>query len=235
MAKAPTKKYKPQYIQLPYGFLADDDNYGLRQLIRENGLWPLSVYTIILESMGGYADKGFTMSYEEMSIALREKGCMVNDPKETIDGYLLPLIEAGVISKIWFWDCDLEIEEQRYAIRGAVPPAAAAYDAWLSKCINPRKCTPEEKAQLKAYREAINKAKSEVNRIYRREDHFNALIDQELAKAPTVMDQEAVRLWRAELATDKERKKEFLRTIKSNEANINRLITLKGDISDDFD
>ena len=142
MAKAPTKKYKPQYIQLPYGFLADDDNYGLRQLIRENGLWPLSVYTIILETMGGYADKGFTMSYEEMSIALREKGCMVNDPKETIDGYLLPLIEAGVISKIWFWDCDLEIEEQRYAIRGAVPPAAAAYDAWLSKCINPRKCTP---------------------------------------------------------------------------------------------
>ena len=141
-------------------------------------------YTIILETMGGYADKGFTMSYEEMSIALREKGCMVNDPKETIDGYLLPLIEAGVISQIWFWDCDLEIEEQRYAIRGAVPPAVAAYDAWLSKCINPRKCTPEEKAQLKAYREAINKAKSEVNRIYRREDHFNALIDQELAKAP---------------------------------------------------
>jgi hypothetical protein len=49
------------------------------------------------------------------------------------------------------------------------------------------------------------------------------------------MDQEAVRLWRAELAADKERKKEFLRTIKSNEANINRFITLKGDISDDFD
>lgn len=70
MEQVLSKKYRPEYTQLPYGFL--NDNSSLHKIVRKEGPMALAMYIVIQDKMAKHSDEDFTLSMDELVEEIQE-------------------------------------------------------------------------------------------------------------------------------------------------------------------
>lgn len=138
------RRYKPEFTQLPFGFV--NTHSGLQKLIRTTGPNVLAVYIVIQDKMAGRSDDNFTLSRNELIDDIRETLHLHDLSDDEVFALIKPLIEANILDERVIPDRYTDTEECRYCIAPVCEALEDARDAWITKCINPTKSSKEEKA-----------------------------------------------------------------------------------------
>lgn len=147
MSLIPGKRYRPEFTQLPYGFV--NDNTALQTLIREKGLEYLSMYIAIQDRMANHTEEDFTLSYREAIAEPKAYLQLFSKEDAAIKVWLDDLIEADIVEERVFVNPYTDLEETRYCIPAAADTLEVLRDAYFSKVINPLKMPKPDKDKLK--------------------------------------------------------------------------------------
>ena len=171
------RRYKPEFTQLPYGFV--NTHSGLQKLIRTTGPNVLAVYIVIQDKMAGRSDDNFTLSRNELIDDIRETLHLHDLSDDEVFGLIKPLIEANILDERVIPDRYTDTEECRYCIAPVCEALEDARDAWISKCINPTKSSKEEKAAFKELQAKVNACRKEIRNLVATKKRHNILMKQE--------------------------------------------------------
>lgn len=167
------KKYRPEYTQLPFGFLYNDAD--LQALVREKGLNYLAVYIAIQDRMANHPEEDFTLSYKELLVeteSFLQQYAKVDDSLKRI---LDDMIAAGIVESRMYVSPFTEKECQRYCIPSVADSLEHSREAWMTKVTNRLSTSKVDKAMLKQVQDEIKEIKRKISKLnaakrnYRRE------------------------------------------------------------------
>ena len=161
----PGKRYRPEFTQLPFGFI--NDNTDLQTIIREKGLQYLAMYIAIQDRMANHTEDDFTLSYREAIAETKAFLQQFSKGDAEIKILLDDLIEVGIVVRRDIVNEYTNTVEQRYCIPSVADTLEASRESWYSKIINPIK-------QGKVDKDKVNKERKELKKI---EDDIRAQRD----------------------------------------------------------
>ena len=176
------KRYEPEYTQLPYKFI--DKNISLRKLIRTKGCTYLAYYIAIQDSMASHVEEEFTLSFDEMIDAIREELCLYSSTDDEITEWLNVLIATDVVKQKYFIDAYDESETERYFIPSVAEALQEAYEAWITKCINPSKLSKEDKAKIAELRQKNREIDKAIRNLASQRNRDEAMLDLIINEKP---------------------------------------------------
>lgn len=229
MNQTSTKKYEPEFTQLPFKFI--DKNMNLRKLIRTKGPCYLSYYIAIQDNMAGHPEESFTLSHSELIDAIRETLFLFSVEDDEIIGWINELLSADVIEKRYLMNPENAQEVERYCIASVVDALEEAKTAWITKCVNPSKLPKEDKARIATLREKVRETDKAIRELARRRRGLEARLDIELDKKP--IDENEVKIIRAEMDACRRKNAELYREKMVNESAINKIKSTKGELIDE--
>lgn len=178
MEQVLSKKYRPEYTQLPYGFL--NDNSSLHKIVRKEGPMALAMYIVIQDKMAKHSDEDFTLSMDELVEEIQETLFLYDKPTENIECWIQTFIEAGVLEERKIVIRTTDVEEKRYCLPLVADTLVDSRQAWISKCINPLKLPKEEKTKLKDYQEKVNAIRKEIRLMLAAKRRYRNQLSREL-------------------------------------------------------
>lgn len=173
------KKYRPEYTQLPYGFL--NDNSALHKIVRKEGPAALAIYIVIQDKMAKHSDEDFTLSMEELVEEIQETLFLYDEPVEDIQHWLEAFKEAGILEERKIVIRTTDVEETRYCLPLVADTLVDARQAWISKCINPMKIPKEDKSRLKEQQEKVNALRKQIRLLLAAKRRCRDQLSRELA------------------------------------------------------
>ncbi len=176
------RKYEPEYTQLPFKFI--DKNISLRKLIRTKGCTYLAYYIAIQDSMAAHVEEEFTLSFDEMIDAIREELCLYSSTDDEITEWLNVLIATDVVKQKYFIDAYDESETERYFIPSVAEALQEAYEAWITKCINPSKLSKEDKAKIAELRQKNREIDKAIRNLASQRNRDEAMLDLIINEKP---------------------------------------------------
>ena len=176
------RKYEPEYTQLPFKFI--DKNISLRKLIRTKGCTYLAYYIAIQDSMASHVEEEFTLSFDEMIDAIREELCLYSSTDDEITEWLNVLIATDVVKQKYFIDAYDESETERYFIPSVAEALQEAYEAWITKCINPSKLSKEDKAKIAELRQKNREIDKAIRNLASQRNRDEAMLDLIINEKP---------------------------------------------------
>ncbi len=176
------KRYEPEYTQLPFKFI--DKNISLRKLIRTKGCTYLAYYIAIQDSMAAHVEEEFTLSFDEMIDAIREELCLYSSTDDEITEWLNVLIATDVVKQKYFIDAYDESETERYFIPSVAEALQEAYEAWITKCINPSKLSKEDKAKIAELRQKNREIDKAIRNLASQRNRDEAMLDLIINEKP---------------------------------------------------
>ena len=180
MNPIPSKRYRPEFTQLPYGFL--NDNTALQTLIRTKGLQYLAMYIAIQDRMANHTEEDFTLSREEAIGESKANLQLYSTSDEEIGKWFQDLVDANLIESRVFVNPFTDREEERYCIPAVAETLELLREAWFTKVINPLKIPKPDKDQLKSVQEEVNKVKKEIRIINAKKQNYRRELSRELDK-----------------------------------------------------
>ena len=174
------KRYRPEFTQLPYGFV--NDNIALQKLMRTKGLQYLALYIAIQDRMANHTEEDFTLSYEDLVAETQSFLHIYSTSEEEIEGWLNDLIDVNIVESRVYVNPFTDIQEERYCIASVADALEQTREAWISKIINPLKISKEDKEQLKCLTKSMNDIRKQIRLRNTAKQQHHKMLNIELAK-----------------------------------------------------
>ena len=172
------KRYRPEFTQLPYGFV--NDNVALQRLMRtENGLAYFSMYIAIQDRMANHSDEDFTLSFDELIFETQSFLQLYTTPVDIIEGWINDLIEANIVEVVIFVNPFTDKDEERYCISSVVEILQTTRDAWITKITNPMKLDEEKRIRLNALNVEASEIQKKIGNVRSKKRTLNSELKKE--------------------------------------------------------
>ena len=134
--------------------------------------------------MASHVEEEFTLSFDEMIDAIREELCLYSSTDDEITEWLNVLIATDVVKQKYFIDAYDESETERYFIPSVAEALQEAYEAWITKCINPSKLSKEDKAKIAELRQKNREIDKAIRNLASQRNRDEAMLDLIINEKP---------------------------------------------------
>ena len=213
------KTYKPEYTQLPLGFV--NNNAALQKLIRIKGISVLAYYVVIQDKMATHSEEDFTISKEELIDDIRETLCMYDKSDEEIFEWIDALIDAGIVEERNFVSKYTDREEVRLCIPSVADVLDETRNIWTKKCISPLRMAKSDKEKLRNSQEKIHEFRKQIRMKYDAKRRYRMMLTRELSKCDT--DKDIAQVYNVEIEKCEREISTLYRKLHAMESEINSL------------
>lgn len=172
------KRYRPEFTQLPYGFV--NDNVALQRLMRtENGLAYFSMYIAIQDRMANHSDEDFTLSYDELIFETQSFLQLYTTPVDIIEGWVNDLVEANIVETVMVINPFTDKAEERYCIVSSAEKMQITREAWITKITNPKKLEEKQRTNLKVLNAEATEIQKKIGNVRSKKRTLNLELKKE--------------------------------------------------------